>query len=283
MKLFSERLGITKAKSNIQKESMDEDLKVGLWNVLDIHVWSQYSSQEYLPHDRDLYTLLCKMWIHFFKYPVDNLDNHWPTTRTIIRGTFLNKFKWYEAYNFLDFIANNYPKSDSQAFIEACNNVLEKELSAYRFVGTNIIEITSEQEIKEIEKAIENTPSNIQNHLNRALSLLSDKIKPDYRNSIKESISAVEAICRKISGNSKATLGDALKIIEKSEKVPLHPALKGAFSKLYGYSSVDNGIRHALSDKDKSNLEDARFMLIACSAFINYLTVKADKSGIKLK
>jgi hypothetical protein len=30
------------------------------------------------------------------------------------------------------------------------------------------------------------------------------------------------------------------------------------------------------------DIEDAQFMLIACSAFINYLVAKADKAGIKL-
>ncbi len=30
------------------------------------------------------------------------------------------------------------------------------------------------------------------------------------------------------------------------------------------------------------SVEDAKFMLIACSAFINYLAAKAEKAGIKL-
>ena len=36
---------------------------------------------------------------------------------------------------------------------------------------------------------------------------------------------------------------------------------------------------------DETNLsqEDARFMLVSCSAFTNYLIVKADKAGIDLR
>lgn len=282
MKLFSERMGITKPKSIIQKESIDMDLRVGLWNMLDILVWKRIDPYVTLQSNESLNLLVRIMWVNFFKYPLDTLNNHWPDAKNKIRMRFF-EFKWYEVYNFIEFIANNYPDSDSKHFIDACNNVLEKELSAYRFVGTNIAEITSGQEINEIENAVENSPNNIRDHLKRALGLLSDKKEPDYRNSIKESISSVEAICRQISGNDKATLGNALDIIEKSGEISMHPALKGAFSKLYGYASTDDGIRHALIDKDKSNLEDARFMLIACSAFINYLTVKADKAGIKLE
>lgn len=114
------------------------------------------------------------------------------------------------------------------------------------------------------------------------MKFLSDRDNPNYRNSIKESISAVEAICKIIAKDSKATLGKALDIIEKSLKVSMHPALKVAFDKLYGYTSTTEGIRHALMDLPKLDFEDAKFMLVACSAFINYLIVKADKAGIKL-
>jgi len=44
--------------------------------------------------------------------------------------------------------------------------------------------------------------------LSRALELLSDRKQPDYRNSIKESISAVEATCQVFASKSRATLGD---------------------------------------------------------------------------
>ena len=97
---------------------------------------------------------------------------------------------------------------------------------------------------------------------------------------MKESISAVEAICKLITGDPKATLGKALKEIEN--KVELRPALKKAFVNLYGYSSNEKGIRHSLLDEPNLDSEDARFMLVSCSAFINYLILKSSKVGIEL-
>ena len=132
-----------------------------------------------------------------------------------------------------------------------------------------------ELEISEIEEALkaENYPKPVVSHLEQALNLLADRKSPDYRNSIKESILAVEATCQLITGNSKATLGQVLGEIEK--KVDIHPALKSSFSKLYGYTSDADGIRPALLEESNLNFEDAKFILVSCSAFINYLKSKA--------
>ncbi len=114
-----------------------------------------------------------------------------------------------------------------------------------------------------------------------ALSKLSDRKNPDFRNSIKESISAVESLCQKITGKPKATLGDALKAIEKNGRVNLHSALKRGYEAIYGYTSDADGIRHAMSEQSNCDFADAKYMLVSCSAFINYLIEKSAKAGIK--
>ena len=168
--------------------------------------------------------------------------------------------------------------------MKACNSVLEQGLSAYRFVGGHIVQLTSEEEISTIEEAHASpTPLKlVADHIERALILLSDRTSPDYRNSIKESISAVEAICKLIDNNPQTTLGRALNSIEAAGKLQLHTKLKDAFVNLYGYTSDAQGIRHSLKDVPNLTFEDAKFMLVSCSAFINYLTVKASKAGINL-
>jgi len=65
----------------------------------------------------------------------------------------------------------------------------------------------------------------VSSHLERALELYADRQKPYYRNSIKESISAVESMARLVADNLKATLGDALKEIER--KGALSPRAEG--------------------------------------------------------
>ncbi len=162
---------------------------------------------------------------------------------------------------------------NEKRLIESINVILERELSSYRFVGGTFTDITDTQEVSMLDEAFSDTefPA-VHAHLRRALELLSDRKQPDYRNSIKESISAVESLAQTISGQPKATLGDALKVLERTNKI--HPALKEGFSKIYGYTSDEGGIRHAMLDEPNLSPADAKFFLLSCTSFINYLKSK---------
>jgi hypothetical protein len=53
--------------------------------------------------------------------------------------------------------------------------------------------------------------------------------------------------------------------------------MRKSFEKLYGYSNGPEGIRHALIDGAREvTVDDARLMLIQCSAFSNYLIAIAE-------
>ncbi len=95
-----------------------------------------------------------------------------------------------------------------------------------------------------------------------------------YADSIADSIHAVESVARKIDPKAK-TLGEALNSLEKAELLR-HGALKQAFGNLYGYTSDEQGIRHALIDKDSSDVDvdEAVFMFGACASFAAYLVSK---------
>jgi hypothetical protein len=267
---------------------MDQDLRNGLWNGLTLYYFEKIRPQVALytnwfineQYNRDFYILFGRMWLDYFKQPIDTLPDDWPQIKKRI-GDYYFKCPWLEVYDFLEFVANNFPdNSVNSGFMEFCNMILEREMSAYRFVGGKITQITAPEEVKEIDDALQTQLKPVNEHLSQSLNLLSDRKKPDYRNSIKEAISAVESLCSLIANDNKATLGNALKRIEA--KADLHRALKSAFSNLYGYTSDEKGIRHALLEESNIQFEDAKFMLVSCSAFINYLVAKAGKAGIKL-
>jgi hypothetical protein len=161
------------------------------------------------------------------------------------------------------------------------NYILERERSGYRFVGSQLTPITNEQELSAIQNALElpRELNPVRQHIKAALERFSDRKNPDYRNSIKESISAVEAVCKIVTGLDNAMLPEALKRLEE-KGISLHAALKKSFISLYGYTSDADGIRHALLEESSLDSDDAKVMLVSCSAFVNYLAAKASKAGV---
>ena len=223
-------------------------------------------------------------WLEFVNKPIDTMPASNGDAIEFMKKWFFSA-GWYVVYDLVDFIANvNQNESRNMNFRDLCNKVFEKYLSGYRFVNDTISPITSESEIESIETAIKDTSNlkPVSTHLQDALLKLSDRTNPDFRNSIKESISAVEALCRLISGAPGATLGDALKKIEKKGNFKIHGALINAFLNLYGWTSDAQGIRHSLMGEANLQFDDAKFMLVSCSAFINYLIVKSSAAGIAL-
>ena len=96
----------------------------------------------------------------------------------------------------------------------------------------------------------------------------------DWAGSVRESIHAVESVARQLDPGAANTLDPALASLEK--RGALHPVLKTAFSKLYGYTSDEQGVRHARLDQTDPDVgqDEAVFMLGACAAFASYLERK---------
>ena len=88
-------------------------------------------------------------------------------------------------------------------------------------------------------------------------------------------------MCRTLTGDQNATAGAALNVIQ--DKVGLHGALKASLSNLYGYTSDEDGIRHAMLEKPDITFNDAKFLPVSCSAFVNYSTGKTSEASLKTK
>lgn len=101
----------------------------------------------------------------------------------------------------------------------------------------------------------------------------------NFADSVRESIHAVESVAKKLSKKADTALSPALGALSK--KVPIHADLMTGFKKIYGYTSDEKGVRHALLEgKANVDREDAVFMLGACASFVTYLIGKARGSGL---
>jgi AbiJ N-terminal domain 4 len=217
--------------------------------------------------------LLVRLGADFFGLREDEIEEFINLTFDQIKPLAM-KLSWFRFYDFIEFIANDPMTAYHGArFCRACNEVLKEELAGYRFVASQLAPITNNEEIATVESviALSGVTASVSTHIATALARLADR--PHHsRNSMKESISAVEAVCQYITGDSKATIKQALKTLG------VHPALASGFSAINGYTSDAQGIRLALSDVPTVDVDDAKFFLVSCSAFINYLLAKSSES-----
>lgn len=279
MATFSQRLGLTPLHKQIQTESLDESTRNRIWNTI---YYSKLAGNSYFNERKDtIYFRYERIWNEHLKLPPNTTSRtHYQYHQLFDRKIqeVMREGQWYEVLNFLEFVVQKF--SDEYDIAEF-NEILETENTGYRIINREITPITSQVEIENIEEAISSRYDSINSHFGNALKLLSDRKTPDYANSIKESISAVEALCKIISGDKKGTLGKCLKKIAQNHPIP--KSLEMALNALYGYTSDEGGIRHALTeDSTQPTFADAKFMLVSCTAFVNYLLTIAAEENISL-
>lgn len=273
-KSFSERKGRKETKS-IQLEDMDQDLRTGLWNVFYEIFGGETLPSTYVlgQHRHNQHLLYENIWSEFLKKPIDEHSSRLSTKN--VKNIFSEQ-PWYEVFDLIEFSISFLHKSGDifaeRSFTNKCNQLLEQENSAYTIVNRRVTEITSQQEIETIKTAMTTPYEATNGHIKNALSLFSNRENPDYRNSIKESISAVESIAKEITGKEKS-------LSALTQELPLHLNFRNGLNELYNWTSK-TGIRHADGGKSLNpNKATARFMLIICSAFVNYIIAGESKNA----
>jgi hypothetical protein len=276
---FSERQGFKDHNDFIQTESMDDSLRNSLWNVI---VSTYYDSDS-----SHIVILTNQVAFHFRKSIMDELPDSEYGQKEWLKQYFYS-LEWFEVYDLLEFLVLNHTVITEESDYETAeqiilwNHILERENSGYRFIKGILSPITNKTEINEVNQTLELTLSfklkGPHDHIKTAIDLLSKKPNADYRNSIKESISAIESICKLISKENSQGLAGAIKVL--SETVNIHGALSKAFLNLYGFTSDVGGIRHSLLDEPKVGFDEAKYMLVSCSAFMNYLISKSVEAKV---
>ena len=273
MDWFSLRNGYQKSKA-IKIKGLDEECQNRLWNVLYDFISNNEECIEYFETVNYVLDYIGEIKISAPAY----IKNAMPT----LKNHFFEK--WYKSFDVIEmFLTSVYDRQclmprKSIEYTNAFNKVLEEEKSGYRFVENKALNITNSAELELLGNVTHSKFESVNIHFKKAIDLYSDRVSTDYENTIKESISAVEALCCIITGSDGAnsSLGKTLKKL-KENGIYIHPALENAFSSLYGYTSDENGIRHGGIDFTNAPEEDAKYMLLSCSAFVNYLIAKLAK------
>lgn len=216
---FSDRIGLTHPKATLQIDAIDGDLRNCLWEACREFYLRDFGHT--LTQGTTFGRILKDLYVNHWKVSSDEIE--------LIAEYELRKLKkhfyecnWFDIYNLIEFLSmaavRNFraginvsipkPKEYDTAFRKRINFFLEREKSAYRFLGDVLVPITSSLEISEIEEAIclSDKFSGARSHIQHAVRLFGQKPQPDYRNAIKEAMSAVELAARIITGNKKAML-----------------------------------------------------------------------------
>lgn len=268
MASFSQRNGYTPARDAIQVEGLDDESRMVLWNRL-----AQASEGLWKTWGIDAAEdAMRRVWADVLGRPRDEYRDSSRSTLPGLKSRILQG-EWFEALDALEGFAQaldtEAPRSNIGTVIaRALNDEFERLVVGYRFVGLQITPIDSEVALGAVEQALSSPGGAARHHLERALELMSNRQAPDYPNSIKESISAVESAIRVATGEAK--FSDGVKGLE-AKGIAVHPALKRAWLAMYGWASDEDGIRHGGRTPPEVNQALAKYVLVTSSAFVSYL------------
>jgi len=275
---FSDRYNYTTPRSLIQHESVDSDTRTALWNLI-VAYKEMLTGTGYAGFYPD--TQIAKLlWSDFLKKPLDEFRNEttaWVQTKDVFfRG------HWYQLYNLIEFLLAAKPLSQQHSeMIRTLNLELERNLTGYRIIKNRVVPVDTKVAADAIEQALNDSAgaslAGVRHHLGNSLELLANRAKPDYANSVKESISAVEALAELITG--EAVLSKALPKIGATG-VKVHPAQLEAWKRMYGWASDEDGVRHSAKGVPDVDQATAKYSLVTSSAFVSLLIEEANKAGI---
>lgn len=277
---FSQAQGYEEIPKRLKLEEISDEARVFLWNALyraidKTYDWGSDFNPDHVGEPWD--EIFHDLHENFFKLRIDEFQLPDLNDLKLTYGiNLLGEGKFNKIFDFLQYVMRH--EDCPPEFINDVAETFEKCQLAYivdKEHPVTIYPAATKTEGRTILKARKQLHDNgllgAETHLRKASDFLDQGRYPE---SIRESINAVESVARKLDPNVSNSLDKALKALEKGN--PVHPALKEALLKLYGYTSDEKGIRHSLIDESQANvgIDEAVFMLGACASFSSYLLRK---------
>lgn len=269
---FSQRSGLEPTPPQLQLGEVSDDLRRLIHYYLGLEIDRESSSG----YDRTYFhgkwdRVATDFHVVFLKQDAESYENS-PYDLKKTLGAVARRAKIGFLFDLVEFFARH----------QLCSKELKSDLadaftmarSAYRIVDGQIIAIGSAEQGQAFQNALASADAvgadAARKHLIAAGLALRTS---DWAGSVRESIHSVEAMALRLAPDAP-TLGPALNALEK--RGHLHGGLKAAFGSLYGYTSDEEGVRHALVFKQEAQVDeaDALFMLGACASFVSYLIAR---------
>lgn len=274
---FAQAEGVEPLPQQLKLKTVSKQLSALLWAIIHSELdgatgYTEIYGDAYLKQPWK--NILIRWWVTELHRNVDEFPS--PEKITSVVKSKVTSTDYVEVFGFIQFLIRQ-PDCPLQLG-KAISIALIRSKAAYRVTEKTVFPISSEEEADAISRAMTIAASfNAKGpsaHLTNAATELTNG---NWAASIRESIHSVEAAA-KVLEPTASTLGPALAKLEIS--ISLNPALKKAFSTLYGFSSDEKGVRHALVFDEKADVgeREAMFMFGACAAFVSYLISAKQKS-----
>lgn len=275
---FSRRHGYQPLPEAMRLGHLSDEFRIQTWNLVRsalMAIESYGAGGRFFPDSaaRSLERVLGRLSAR----PEDEVNTDYAHTMAFVKKVILQDH-FNLVLDLLEFFSNEGPSW--RPFAEEVRDLFESAAAPYRFDTSDRPFHFTPRGSKEQGEAIKQAADTLRQakmdgasaHLRKAAAAMNGG---RYAESVGNSIHAVESVARLIDPKAAKTLGPALKSL-KDRGVLNHEALKKAFSALYGYSSNEQGIRHALLDKTEADvgLDEAMFMYGACASFAAYLVSK---------
>ena len=242
---FSQREGLKPLPTQLELRQLSKELRALIWQA--IH--SSLNNTFYQIRGTSI-VKLGDDWAEIIRdYQVRVLHNKAHEFRPYARehlettSDFIFSEKYNVVFDFIEFVLQHcscppeLPMTINQAFTDG--------RAAYRIVDEKtIVPVGNEGQAQTIQTALSYATQSGTNGAKTHLLQAGQELRNgNWAGSVRESISAVESVAVLLAPQ-KETLGAALHELEKAGHI--HGALKNALSGLYGYTSDQEGVRHAL-------------------------------------
>lgn len=224
---FSDRNDIEKLSEEIQLQNLDDRTRVGILNL-----WSNlYADVKWRSslNDTNRKDILLLIITNVYNQPA-------PTWSLLKETAVLNEVektirydKYNKVFDLLEYTISMFHslkmgstygyEYQNNNYFSKLNKLFEREFVGYRFIDNKISKISEPIEVKSINDTLIVSYDTVKGHILKANVFLSDRDNPDYQNSIKESLSALEALAQIVTGidGAGATLGKMLKKLKMME------------------------------------------------------------------
>ena len=263
----------------MQLEHLSEGIRIQIWNLIRSLLMDKSKDtvgMTFFATD-DGKRFVERVLGRLTRRPEDEINMNYEQTMKFVKNVVLQK-DFNSVLDLLELVSNE--DASWRPFAEQVHHLFERHAAPYRFDSSqspfHFIPRGSKEQGEATQRAVDTLRQAQMDgpttHLRKAAE---DMNGGRYAESVGNSIHAVESVARLIDPKAAKTLGPALKSL-KDGGVLNHEALAKAFSALYGYSSNEQGIRHALLDRSEANvgLDEAMFMYGACASFAAYLVNK---------